>query len=103
VPFWVAVLLGFGAVARVTRFLNWDTLAKGLREWVMVRFGGTSKPYKLITCPWCASIWLAAPVAALVVQTTPYGAGWRIATAVGLWLSYSYVYSLIATNLDGDE
>lgn len=103
-PFWLAVLLGFGIVARVTRFLNWDTLAQGLREWVMLRWGGTSKAYTLITCPWCASIWLAAPTAVVVVLTAcPWG-GWpAVFTAGGLWLTYSWVYAVAAVNLDGDE
>lgn len=103
-PFWFAVLLGLGYVARPVRFLNWDTLAQPLREWVMLRWGGASKPYKLITCPWCASIWVAAPTAAAVTTFTPYAGWWpNLFTWGGLWLTYSWVYSLIAVNLDGDE
>jgi hypothetical protein len=104
VPFWVAVLLGFGIVARTTRFLNWDTLAAPLREWVMLRAGGTSKRYKLITCCWCASVWVSAPVSAGIAFVYS-GLSWPYSwlAFLGLWLGYSWVYSLIAINLDGGE
>lgn len=99
--FWLAVILGYGIVARVTRFLNSDYLAADFRSWVMTRFGD-GKLYYLITCPWCASIWVALPVALVAVLAfggfTAFGSLFAIA---GLWMWYSYAHGLIDSNLDG--
>jgi hypothetical protein len=103
VPFWLAALLGFLMTARATRFLNSDYLAQPFRDWVQLKTG-EGKLYYLITCPWCASIYVAAPVATIaVLDFSPYAgrdAAWAI---VGLWLGYSYLYGLVAQGLDGDE
>lgn len=101
-PFWAAALLGFLIVARATRFLNSDYLAAGLRNRVLERFG-EGKLYYLVTCPWCASIWIAAPVATTVAVTAPLTTWWTVFSAVALWLGYSQVYGLVASNLDADE
>jgi hypothetical protein len=115
VPFWLAVLFGFLIVARTTRFVNADVLAEPIRMWA----DGIEKPGRLRTlkralrrplravfgdelailvgCPWCLSIWFALPVAAVVVVLfSSYG--WF--AVLGLWLGYSYVYGLLAANLD---
>jgi hypothetical protein len=42
-------------------------LARALREWALVRFGGDSVAYIGLTCPYCISFWLALPAAALAV------------------------------------
>lgn len=117
-PFWVAVVFGFAIVARTTRFVNSDVLAEPLRLWAdgierpNTRLRGLKRalrrPLKaifgdelaiLFTCPWCLSIWLALPVAiTTVVLAWPYPDGWFAVLA--LWLGYSYVYGLVANNLD---
>ena len=100
-PFWLAALFGFLIIARATRFVNDDVLAAGLRSWVLVKFGD-GKMYYLATCPWCLSIWTALPVSAIVVLAPMTGAFGAIWTILGLWLGYSYVYGLVAQNLDGE-
>lgn len=118
-PFWLAVTFGFGIVARATRFVNSDVLAEGIRQWA----DGIEKPGRfrvvrralrkplfkifgrdlsvLATCPWCLSIWFALPVAIVAVAISwPYGQAWY--AVLGLWLGYSYVYGLLANNLDGE-
>lgn len=100
--FGLAVILGYLIVARVTRFLNSDYLAAGLRSWVMERFGD-GKLYYLTTCPWCASIWVSLPVALVVALVfgsfSPFG---YVFAAAGLWLGYSYLHGLVTNTLDGD-
>lgn len=92
-------LLAFGATARVTRFLNDDVLAEPIRSWVSARFGEDSRLAYLIECPWCASIWLAAPAATVawfaVPESLRVGAWWY--TIPGLWLTISYAYGRIAS------
>ena len=92
-------LLGFGVTARVTRFVNSDVLAAPLRIWVMRRFGPTSKAMTLVECPWCLSIWVAAGAAAVAT----WAADWPLPAWIvgpGLALTWSYLYGLIAVNLD---
>lgn len=88
--------LAFGATARITRFLNSDVLAAPLRIAVNRRWGEDSYPATLIECPWCASIWVGAAVVPLAWwfgDTT-----WFALPAA--WLTVSWVYGLVATNLD---
>lgn len=89
-------VIAFGAVARITRFLNSDVLAGPIRAWAIRRWGPDSQAATLIECPWCASIWIAAAVIPLA---------WWFGTAT--WfalpaavLSASYAYGLLASNLD---
>lgn len=118
-PFWLAVVLGFLIVARTTRFVNSDALAEPLRLWADgierpgTRFRGLKRAARrplraifgdnlpiLFTCPWCLSIWFALPVAIVVVAISyPYADDHWFAV-LALWLGYSYVYGLAATNLD---
>lgn len=49
-------------VARVTRLLVDDQLTNGYRLWVVKRWGDLSWQSYLAHCPWCTSIWVAAPV-----------------------------------------
>lgn len=93
------VVLGFFVTARLTRFLTADFLAAPLRAWVIGRFGPASKLAYLVQCPWCMSVWVAVPPAVLV---TVWGV-WPVpawAVGVGLVCAWSYVYGLLASNLD---
>lgn len=101
-PFWAIALLGFLIVARATRFLNSDYLAGGIRAAVESHFG-RGDIYYLVTCPWCASIWLGLPVATVeVVAFSPYTLGPSIWLTLGLWFGYSWLYGLVASNLDDE-
>ena len=118
-PFWLAAVLGFFIVARATRFVNSDVLGESIRHWA----AGIEKPGRLrrlkraarrplravfgdelttlVNCPWCLSIWFALPVAAVVVLGFGHFSPGPAALAlVSLWLGYSYVYGLVALNLD---
>jgi hypothetical protein len=98
-PLALAALLGYFVVARVTRFLNSDYLASDFRAWVMSRFGD-GKIYYLVTCPWCASIWVGLPVALYVSLVPLDGAFGTLLLVGGLWCGYSYLHGLVDRNLD---
>lgn len=101
-PFWAVALLGFLIVARCTRFLNSDYLAGDFRAWVMETFGD-GKIYYLVTCPWCASIWISLPVATTAVVTmSPYTLWPSTWLTAGLWLGYSWAYGILAGLLDDE-
>lgn len=85
-------------IARVTRFINADVLAEPLRDWVVRRYGADSRPAYLMTCPWCASIWVAAVVVPLAVR---FGDRWWL-RALGVGAAASYLYGLTAEHLDAD-
>lgn len=103
--FLAVALLGFAIVARTTRFLNDDTLFEPVRDRVesWARYGGPwrAKLAYLLTCPWCASIWIALPVAlygVLVLLDLP--AAWDVFAIAGLWLGWSYAYGRLASWLE---
>jgi hypothetical protein len=98
VPLWLAALLGFAIVARVTRFLNSDYLAADFRAWVFRRFGD-GKIYYLVECPWCASIWVALPVSLVVsLAFADFGVLGTLLLVGGLWGGYSYLYGRLAAS-----
>ncbi|MFD6023411.1 hypothetical protein [Streptomyces griseoluteus] len=89
-------LISLGATCRITRFVTKDTLAAGFRIWTADHFGDDSSPAYLVSCGWCASIWVAAaitPTAFLVGDTLAFKIG---ATA----LTLSYITGVASTHLD---
>lgn len=56
---WVLAVV---AVVRIVRFVNLDVLFEPARTWVEGRFGADSHLAYLLSCPWCASIWVAGAV-----------------------------------------
>lgn len=101
-PFWAVALLGFLIVARITRFLNADYLFAPIRDRVE-GWSQRGKVWYLLSCAWCASIYIALPVALLAVLTlSPYSGWTAVWVAGGLWLGYSWLYGLVATNLDDE-
>lgn len=91
-----AYLLALGATTRLTRFLNSDVLAEPIRDAVYRRFGDDSRLSYLISCPWCASIWIASVV--MVTAWLAHGAAWWYLSAGAL--TASYLCGLAATRLD---
>lgn len=91
VPFLVV-----GAIARLTRLITRDVLLQPLRDWADRRWGEASRPAYLLSCTWCASIWVAFPV---VVSAALWGgtAVWQVIAAA---LTASYLVSLIALHFD---
>lgn len=70
-PAWLLLLVYMLAVARVTGLIVTDTLTEAPRDAVLAWLDdrpATLGSYiaKLITCPWCASVWVAIVAVPLV-------------------------------------
>ena len=50
------------AVARITRLLTEDQLARSYRRWVIGRYGEESMLSYMAHCNWCTSFWVALPI-----------------------------------------
>lgn len=91
----VVFLLAFGATARITRFVNADYLFRGVRAAAIRKWGPDHDVPYLLTCGWCASVWVAGAVftvayfyghtAAYLIATGALTASWLYATLAG-WL-----------------
>ena len=71
VPVWLQLLVYALAVARVTGLIVTDTITEPVRDrivtWLDDTPGSSGEWFAtLITCPWCASIWLAALASPLI-------------------------------------
>jgi hypothetical protein len=71
IPAWLALLIYALAVARVTGLITADSITEPVRDWITVRLDdrpGTSGEFvsTLITCPWCAGMWVSLAAAPLV-------------------------------------
>lgn len=91
---WLLFVLAVLATARLTRLVVADQITDGVRRWVQAR-SGENVAY-LVTCPWCASPYLAVPVAVGVLW---HGAN-RAVLLVLVVLAASEVTGLIAGWLD---
>lgn len=58
----LAWFLAFGAVYRCTLLVVADEITRPPREWLLRRLGPEHRISYLITCPWCASPWVAVPI-----------------------------------------
>jgi hypothetical protein len=67
VPAWLLVALTIGAVARLTRLITADKITEPIRNRLYARWGEESKRAYLIGCDFCCSVYIAPPVAAVVV------------------------------------
>jgi hypothetical protein len=78
-PFWVLVVYGL-ATARLTGLITVDTITEPARQWVLRHLPlHAPGPFlaALITCAWCASVWVGFAVAPLAL--------WRPTTT---WVLY---------------
>lgn len=71
-----------------------DKITEPIRDRIERRFGSPeeSKFMYLITCDWCASFWIAPPVALIAV----YHGSNRLAVAAFLALSASHLSGMLA-------
>lgn len=71
IPLWLQLLIYALAVARVTGLIVADSLTEGIRDGIIDRLDdrpNTAGSYlaTLITCPWCAGMWVSLVAAPLV-------------------------------------
>ncbi|MFF9864488.1 hypothetical protein ACF1G0_03540 [Streptomyces sp. NPDC013953] len=81
-----AFLLALGAACRITRLITKDTLAAGFRTQVADRFGDDSQAAYLVSCGWCASVWVAAAVTVYALALAD--SAWFTVPTTALSLSY---------------
>lgn len=79
----ISLVVATLAVVRITLLLVDDQITNGYRRWVVNRWGDNSMPSYLVHCPWCTSIWVAAPVmpAAVIWPNTWVIAGFAVPAA----------------------
>lgn len=71
VPLWLQLLIYALALARLTGLIVADSITEPVRDWIMVRLDDRPATLgaaisTLITCPWCAGMWVALVAAPLV-------------------------------------
>ena len=71
VPTWLALLIYALAVARVTGLIVADSITEPVRDWIVGKLDDRPATLgesisTLITCPWCAGMWVSLVAAPLV-------------------------------------
>lgn len=71
VPVWLQLLIYTLAVARLTGLVVADSITEPIRDWIVVRLDDRPATMgeavaTLITCPWCAGMWISLVAAPLV-------------------------------------
>lgn len=71
IPAWLALLIHALAVARVTGLITTDTITEPVRDRIITRLDNRPATLgqfvsDLITCPWCAGMWVSLVAAPLV-------------------------------------
>jgi hypothetical protein len=93
-PGWLLVALTIGAIMRLTRVVTADYITKPIRDRLTRKWGEDSKRAYLIECDYCASFWIAPPVAAVVVAWPDNRVVWVILIA----LTASFIAGIIAAH-----
>lgn len=73
----LAWLLALGATWRITLLVVADEITRPAREWAL-RVQPTERLDYLLSCPWCASVWVA-PVVVGSGLAWAEGWGWQLA------------------------
>lgn len=64
----VTAALAVGAAARITRLITRDDFPfRAVRDWALTRYGEHGWLPRLLECPWCTGVWVAAPATATAV------------------------------------
>lgn len=92
IPVWLQLLVYALAVARVTGLIVADSITEPIRDWVTVRLDDRPATLgqaitTLITCPWCAGMWVSLVAAPLVW----FWGDWPVMLIVAIALAFSQV------------
>ena len=93
-PAWLLFLITIGAIVRLTRLVTADYITAPVRERLIARWGEDSKRAYLLTCDYCASIYIG-PVVATVAVVWPTN---RVIIIVLLALTASFIAGYIAVH-----
>ena len=64
---WLVAVLAILTVARLTRLVTADYVTAPIRDRLVARWGEDAKRSYLVTCDYCASIYVAVPVSIVAV------------------------------------
>lgn len=80
---WFILLLAAGATARITRLIGIDTVSETARIWLITHIPQALRlsAARLLSCPWCLSVWVAAAVIA-AGEVWDYPNWWRVGAAI---------------------
>lgn len=92
VPVWLQLLVYALAVARVTGLITTDSITEPIRDWITVRLDDRPATLgeavsTLITCPWCAGMWVSLVAAPLVW----FWGDWPVMLVTAMALAFSQV------------
>lgn len=92
IPVWLQLLVYALAVARVTGLIVADSITEPIRDWITVRLDDRPATLgqaitTLITCPWCAGMWVSLVAAPLVW----FWGDWPVMLIVAIALAFSQV------------
>lgn len=88
--------------ARITRLLTADRLTESFRRQVLSRVQEGGHIEYLVSCRWCLSVWIAIPVAVLVVTMAP-GLRPDLTTAAAWTTLLTFSFSQVAGQLASRE
>lgn len=81
----ITLFTGALATARLTRLITTDRITLAPRTWVQLRLDPDGLAAYLVTCDWCASVYVSAVVAAFTV----WGPSWSVWVLAALAYSYT--------------
>lgn len=92
IPVWLQLLVYALAVARVTGLIVADSITEPIRDWITVRLDDRPATLgqaitTLITCPWCAGMWVSLVAAPLVW----FWGDWPVMLVLAVALAFSQV------------
>lgn len=81
----ITLFTGALATARITRLITTDRITQAPRTWLQLRLNPDGLAAYLVTCDWCASVYVSAGVAAALV----WGPAWTVWVTAALAFSYT--------------
>lgn len=93
-PTWLLFLITVGAIVRLTRIVTADYITAPIRDRLTERWGEDAKRSYLLTCDYCASVYVAPIVATVAVL---WGDN-RVVIIGLLALTASFVAGIIAAH-----
>lgn len=95
-PIWLLVIVTIGAVMRVTRLVTADYITEPIRERLTQRWGEDAKRSYLLSCDYCASIWVGPPIVTAAVLWPDN----RVVIIALVVLTASFIAGFVAANED---